>query len=177
MPQLHVAAVEACDRHGAERMFTLHPRRALDGLHLMSAGAVGFARGLNDTPKIAGVLAATEMLAPGLGTAVLAAVMAAGGLVAARGVARTLSFEITGMDEHEGLSANLVTAGLVLLASPLGLPVSTTHVSCGALFGIGASKGEARWKTIGTIAGAWTVTLPAAALLSALAALALNVVR
>jgi len=177
MPQLHVAAVEACDRHGGGRILTLDPRRALDGLHLVSAGAVGFARGLNDTPKIAGVLAATEMLAPGLGTAVLAAAMAAGGLVAAQGVARTLSIEITRMDEHEGLSANLVTAGLVLLASPLGLPVSTTHVSCGALFGIGASNGEARWKTIGTIAGAWTVTLPAAALLSALAALLLNVVR
>jgi len=70
-----------------------------------------------------------------------------------------------------------VTASLVLLASPLGLPVSTTHVSCGALFGIGVSNGEARWKTIGAIAGAWTVTLPAAAFLSALAALALNVVR
>jgi PiT family inorganic phosphate transporter len=81
------------------------------------------------------------------------------------------------MDEREGLSANLVTAILVLLASPLGLPVSTTHISCGALFGIGAWNGEARWKTIGAIASTWTVTLPAAALLSALAALALNGVR
>ena len=176
-PQFHVAAVEVCDRHGAGRILTLDPGRGLDGLHLASAGAVGFARGLNDTPKIAGVLAATEILAPGLGTAVLAAAMAAGGLVAARRVARTLSFEITRMDEHEALSANLVTAGLVLLASPLSLPVSTTHISCGALFGIGASNGEARWRTIATIAGAWTVTLPAAALLAALAALALNIVR
>jgi len=176
-PLLLVASVEACERHGAQRLLAVNPRRLLDGLHMVSAGAVGFARGLNDTPKIAGVLVATSTFAPGLGTAALAVVMAAGGLVAARRVARTLSFDITGMDEHEGLRANLVTAGLVLLASPLGLPVSTTHVSCGALFGIGASNGEARWKTIGTIAGAWTVTLPAAALFSALAALALNVVR
>jgi len=176
-PQLQVAALGDCERHGAQRLLTLNPRSFLDGLHLVSAGAVGFARGLNDTPKIAGVLVATHVLAPGLATPVLAAAMAIGGWAAARRVARTLSFDITGMDEREGLSANLVTAGLVLLASPLGLPVSTTHVSCGALVGIGASNGEARWKTIGAIVGAWTVTLPAAALLSALAALALNVIR
>ena len=175
--QLQVAAVAACERHGAQRLLTLNPRSLLDGLHLVSAGAVGFARGLNDTPKIAGVLVATPFLAPGLATPALAVAMAIGGWAAARRVARTLSFDITGMDEREGLSANLVTAGLVMLASPLGLPVSTTHVSCGALFGIGACNGEARWKAIGAIVGAWTVTLPAAALLSALAALALNFIR
>jgi len=174
---LHVDTVEACERHGARRIASIDPRRVLDGLHLVSAGAVGFARGLNDTPKIAGVLAATEVLAPGLGIGALALAMAAGGLAAARRVARTLSFDITGMDEREGLSANLVTAALVVIASPLGLPVSTTHVSCGALFGIGASNGEARWKTIGSIAGAWAITLPAAAALAALAAALLYAFR
>ena len=176
-PLLHVAAVEACERHGARRLFTLDPRRVLDGLHLVSAGAVGFARGLNDTPKIAGVIVASQVLSPDFAMALLAVAIAAGGLVAARAVARTLSFDITGMDEREGLSANLVTAALVVLASPFGLPVSTTHVSCGALFGIGASSGEARWRTIATIVSAWAVTLPAGALLAALAALALNAIR
>jgi PiT family inorganic phosphate transporter len=174
---LHVDPVEECERHGSTRIASVDPRRALDGLHVMSAGAVGFARGLNDTPKIAGVLAATQVLAPGLGIAALAMAMAAGGLAAARRVARTLSFDITRMDEQEGLSANLVTAALVVIASPLGLPVSTTHVSCGALFGIGAANGEARWKTIGSIAGAWAVTLPAGAALSALAASLLYAIR
>lgn len=173
-PQLHLAPVEDCERHGARPILTLEPRRLLDWLHFASAGAVGFARGLNDTPKIAGLLVATQALGAGLSTSALAAAMAIGGLVAARRVARTLSFEITGMDEREGLTANLVTSGLVVLASPLGLPVSTTHVSCGALVGIGASSGEARWKTIGTIAGAWAITLPAGALLSALAAAGLT---
>jgi PiT family inorganic phosphate transporter len=44
------------------------------------------------------------------------------------------------------------------------MPVSTTHVSCGALFGIGIANGQARWKTIRTILMAWLLTVPLAAL-------------
>jgi len=65
-------------------------------------------------------------------------------------------------------------AGTVLLATRFGVPVSTTHVSCGALFGIGAVTGKARWRTIGGIFAAWIGTLPLAAALAALAALLLG---
>lgn len=58
------------------------------------------------------------------------------------------------------------SALLVLFASRLGLPVSTTHVSCGALFGIGLVTQQARWMTIGRILVAWVTTLPVAALLA-----------
>jgi PiT family inorganic phosphate transporter len=81
-----------------------------------------------------------------------------------------MSHGITRMNHGQGFSANLVTAALVLAASRYGLPVSTTHVSCGALFGIGAVTGQARWKSIGTVLLAWVVTLPTAAILAALAA-------
>ena len=43
------------------------------------------------------------------------------------------------------------------------MPVSTTHVSCGSLFGIGLATGKAHWGTIGRILGAWVLTLPLAA--------------
>jgi PiT family inorganic phosphate transporter len=81
------------------------------------------------------------------------------------------------MNHGQGFSANLVTAALVTLASPLGLPVSTTHVSCGALFGIGLVNGEARAKTIAQILAAWVTTLPMAALLAAAAAGAASFLR
>jgi PiT family inorganic phosphate transporter len=45
--------------------------------------------------------------------------------------------------------------------------VSTTHVSCGSLFGIGTVTGQGHWKTIGGILLAWIVTLPLAGLLGA----------
>ena len=63
-----------------------------------------------------------------------------------------------------------MTTVLVLGASRLGVPVSTTHVSCGALFGLGAVTGQAQWKVVGSIVLAWLITLPVATVLAALAA-------
>ena len=79
-----------------------------------------------------------------------------------------MSQKITPLNPGQGLTANLITSMLVLAASPLGLPLSTTHVSCGALFGIGAVTRQARWKTIAGIFAAWLVTLPLAATLGAM---------
>jgi PiT family inorganic phosphate transporter len=146
---------------------------ALDHLHYLSAAAVGFARGLNDTPKIAALLLGASALAPSHGIVVVAVVMALGGLLSARRVAETMSHRISAMNHGQGFTANLVTAFLVIIASRWGLPVSTTHVSCGALFGIGTATGNARWRTIAAIAGAWLTTLPLAAALAATAFLLL----
>jgi PiT family inorganic phosphate transporter len=142
----------------------------LDGAHYLSAGAVSFARGLNDTPKIVALMVAAQAMDLRGGMVLVGLAMALGALLHARKVAETMSRKITPMNHGQGFSANLVTAALVLLASRLGLPVSTTHVSCGGLFGIGAVTRQARWKTIGSILLAWLITLPTAALISALAA-------
>jgi len=145
----------------------LRARPCLDALHYLSAGAVSFARGLNDTPKIAALLLVGEMVSPGTTLIGVGAAMAAGGLISARRVAETMSHKMTEMNPGQGFVANLVTAGLVIGASRLGLPVSTTHVSCGALFGIGAVTGQGHWGVIGRIVGAWVITLPAAGVLGA----------
>lgn len=91
--------------------------------------------------------------------------MAAGGLIQSRRVAETLAHKITGMNHGQGLTANLITSLVVIFASKLGMPVSTTHVSSGALFGIGAVNGRARWGVIARIVMAWVITLPVAAAL------------
>lgn len=144
-------------------------QRLLDGCHLVTAGAVSFARGVNDTPKIAALLlvAAPMGLTGGPALIVVGVVIAVGGLLAARRVAATMSYGITSMNDGQAFTANFATAALVLVASRFGVPVSTTHVSVGALFGIGVSGGAARWKTIGTILLSWVAILPLAALLAA----------
>lgn len=140
----------------------------IDGLHFLSAGAVSFARGMNDTPKLVALMILCAPLLQGAPSFVLIAlVMATGGLLGARRVAETMSQKITAMNPGQGFTANLITSGLVIAASPLGLPVSTTHVSCGALFGIGAVTRQAQWKMIGGIVLAWLCILPLAALLAA----------
>ena len=153
---------------GSRRAGDARPRsRSLDGLHLLSGGFVSFARGLNDTPKILGLLAGASVVTPVVGVLLITGVMAAGGLLAARRVAQTLARRITPMSPEEGLIGNAATAALVIGASRLGFPVSTTHVSTGSIFGIGANSGGLRWRAAGEIAAAWVITLPLAALLSA----------
>jgi len=78
-----------------------------------------------------------------------------------------MSERITTLSHGQGFTANLVTAFLVIVASRWGLPVSTTHVSCGSLFGMGVVTKQARWATIRTILLAWFGTLPLAALIAA----------
>jgi len=154
----------------------LRARLVLDALHYLSAGAVSFARGVNDTPKIAALLLVGEMVAPGTALTGVGVVIAAGGLIGARRVAQTMSHRVTEMNPGQGFVANFVTASLVIGASGLGLPVSTTHVSCGSLFGIGAVTRQAHWKTIATILLAWVTTLPLAAALGLAFALAFRAV-
>jgi PiT family inorganic phosphate transporter len=164
---LHVGDGDQCIERYRGRLAGVAAQTVLDRLHYASAAAVGFARGLNDTPKIAALLLGVEVLNPGHGILVVAVAIAFGGLLGARRVAETMSHRITTMNHGQGFTANLITAFLVIVASRWGVPVSTTHVSCGALFGLGATTGQARWRTIAAIALAWVVTLPVAAALAA----------
>jgi PiT family inorganic phosphate transporter len=156
----------ALDRYEG-RVLGIDAQQILDTLHFVSAGAVSFARGLNDTPKIVAFTVTTGVLGLKLNIGLVAIVMALGGILSAKKVAETMSHRITGMNHGQGFTANLITAILVIFASKMGVPVSTTHVSCGSLFGIGLVNGKANWKIIGGIVSAWVLTLPIAALLSA----------
>src|SRR6266542_4209510 len=100
------------------------------------------------------------------GFAAVAIAMAIGGLLNARRVAGTMSRKITAMNHGQGFSANLTTAILVVSASLFGLPVSTTHVSVGSLFGIGLTTGKANLRMMSAIVLSWLVTLPCAAILA-----------
>lgn len=145
-----------------------HRTRTLDALHFLSAGAVSFARGLNDTPKMAALLLGVGWLQGSAGMILVAVAMAAGGLISTGRVAETLAHKITGMNPGQGFAANLATALLVTTASITGLPVSTTHVSVGALLGIGIITRQAKWRTVIPVLAAWVITLPCAALLAGL---------
>ena len=146
-----------------------HRTRTLDTLHFLSAGAVGFARGLNDTPKIAALLGGVSFCTGEKGIFLVAVAMTLGGLISARRVAETLSHKITDMNPGQGFTANLTTSMLVIAGSVYGLPLSTTHVSVGSLLGIGIITRQARWNTAIPVLLAWVITLPCAAVLAAIA--------
>lgn len=157
-----------CVEQYSGKLLGISGQTLINGLHYLSAGTVSFARGLNDTPKIVGLLLVVEALHIQLGMLAIATAMALGGLLNARKVAVTMSRKIARMNDGQALTANLVTGLLVILASRYGLPVSTTHVSVGAIGGIGLANGSAARGAIGGILASWVLTLPIAAALAAL---------
>jgi PiT family inorganic phosphate transporter len=168
-PTLTVSLADpvTCTQRYAGRVFGMNAGRMLDALHFMSAGAVSFARGLNDTPKIAALLLVAGALDIRWGLVAVAGAMAVGGLLSARKVADTMSHKITGMNPGQGFAANLSTALLVATASVHGLPVSTTHVSVGSLLGMGVVTRQAHGRPVAGVLASWLVTLPCAALFAA----------
>ena len=136
--------------------------RSMDNLHIFSAMTICFARGVNDTPKLTALLLAAHTLQPNTSIAMVGLTMAIGGLLFAKRVAKTMSQSITKMNHTQGLTANLITASLVLVASKFGLPVSTTHVSVGSIIGVGAGARTLDQNTLRNILLSWVVTLPLA---------------
>jgi PiT family inorganic phosphate transporter len=163
---LTVDEQENCRERYAGSMLGLSAQQIMDGAHFLSAGVVSFARGLNDTPKIVALLLLLKWMDVRWGFFAVAMTMAIGGLLNARRVAETMSHKITAMNHGQGLSANLTTGMLVILASFFGLPVSTTHVSVGALFGIGVVTAQANPRVMTNIVLSWLITLPCAALIA-----------
>jgi len=145
----------------------INPQKLLDFLHFLSSGIVSFARGLNDTPKIVGLLIVINAIDIKLGMVVIAVAMAIGGLLNAKKVGEVMSKKITPMNSGQGFTANLITGLLVTTASIHGLPVSTTHVSVGSIFGISTATKKADLKVIRNILLSWLLTLPIAAICSA----------
>jgi PiT family inorganic phosphate transporter len=170
VPMLSVCMDEQsqCAQRYAGRFLGIGCQQAMDAAHFLSAGVVSFARGLNDTPKMAALLLVLPALGARWSLVAVAVAIAVGGLLSARRVAETMSHKITAMNHGQGFSANLTTGLLVLAASLFGLPVSTTHVSVGSLFGIGLTSRQADFRVMRNILLSWLVTLPCAALLGAL---------
>jgi PiT family inorganic phosphate transporter len=85
-------------------------------------------------------------------------------------IIKTMGTRIISMDPAQGFIAQSTGAAVILAASSVGYPLSTTHVVSGAITGAGAAKrlSAVRWGVAGDIVRAWVMTLPAAAAIAAL---------
>jgi PiT family inorganic phosphate transporter len=77
-------------------------------------------------------------------------------------VVKTMGFRVTALQPVHGFAANLSAAGVIEVASHLGIPVSTTHCASSAIMGVGATKrfSAVRWGVAGNIVAAWILTFP-----------------
>ena len=89
-------------------------------------------------------------------------------------VIQTVGTNLAKMHPASGFSAELAAAAVVMGASTMGLPVSSTHTLVGAVLGIGIVNRDTNWALMKPIGLAWVITLPVAATLSAISFLVLN---
>ena len=164
-PSFLLASDAACER--LQTPVRVSVLRSMDRLHVLSGMSICFARGVNDTPKLTALLVAAHILNAQASIAAIGVAMAVGGILFGRQVAETMSQRVTRMDHAQGLAANLITAALVLFASKLGMPVSTTHVAVGSIAGVGASAKTLNWRALRNILLSWVATLPLALVIAA----------
>jgi PiT family inorganic phosphate transporter len=157
-----------------------HVERIFRYLQVMTAATVAFAHGSNDVANavgpVAGVLAALKTGTLASKAGVPFGVLVLGGVGIVIGLATwgykvilTIGSRITELTCTRGFSAELSTAITILLASRLGLPISTTHVIVGAVVGVGFARGMAalNLQVLRDIVYSWILTVPVAAALAA----------
>ncbi|MBK1733982.1 phosphate permease [Halorhodospira abdelmalekii] len=150
-------------------------------LMIITACAMAFAHGSNDVANAIGPVAAVVAtvssgeLQPEAPVPLWLLVLGAAGIVAGllmlgRHVIATVGRNITQLTPSRGFACNLATAGTVVTASSIGMPISTTHTLVGAVLGVGLARGLAAidLRVVGTVFMSWLVTLPAGAILAVL---------
>lgn len=154
-------------------------------LQVFTASGFAFSHGSNDIANAIGPFAAIlEILRTGVVESsspvpILAMITFGVALVVGlwfigKEVIQTVGHNLTNIHPASGFAAELSAAAVVMMASVLGLPVSSTHILIGAVLGIGIVNHQANWGLMKPIALAWVITLPAAAILSAISFLALR---
>jgi PiT family inorganic phosphate transporter len=161
-------------------------KRREDGFRwgqIATASLVALSHGTNDAQKTMGVIALAlittghltgNVKADGLPFWVILSCALAIGLGTYIGgwrVIRTLGKGLVEIESPQGLAAEASSAAIILSSSAAGMALSTTHVATGSILGSGVGKpgAQVRWAVAGRMALAWLVTLPAAAIVGALA--------
>jgi len=149
---------------------------------IFSSSLVALAHGTNDAQKTMGVITLT-LIAAGLQTAgsgpelwvviSCALAIAIGTYSGGWRIIRTLGRGLTEVKPAQGFAAETSTAATILASSHLGFALSTTQVASGSVIGSGLGRrgSSVRWGTAGRIATGWLLTLPAAGIVGAVAAL------
>jgi PiT family inorganic phosphate transporter len=147
---------------------------------IASSGLLALSHGTNDAQKTMGVItlalvahgdiSANSFHVPAWVVIASATAIAVGTFSGGWRIIRTLGARIVKMDPAQGFAAQAAGATVILAASSVGYPLSTTHVISGGIMGAGAGKrlSAVRWGVAGNIVTGWVLTLPAAAVFGAL---------
>jgi PiT family inorganic phosphate transporter len=160
----------------------MHPVRVgstFRRLQIISSAAMAFSHGQNDAQKSMGIITLALIGAKAIPAKAdvplwvmlsCATAMALGTSAGGWRIIRTMGHKIIRLEPVNGFAAETSGAAVIMTASHFGMPVSTTHVIAGSIFGVGASKriSAVRWQVAQTMVTAWIITIPAAATIGAL---------
>lgn len=148
-------------------------------LQLVSAALYSFSHGTNDAQKTMGIITPLLFSIGYFGAAadpnnlpvplwvILAAhaAIALGTLSGGWRIVKTMGYGITRLRPVHGFSAEAASAGTIIAASAGGIPVSTTHVICSSIMGVGTTMGvgSVKWGIARRIVWAWVLTIPISA--------------
>ncbi len=150
-------------------------------LQLVSAGMYSLGHGGNDAQKTIGIIwmlliatgyaSAADKLPPAWVIWSCYIAIALGTMFGGWRIVKTMGQKITKLKPVGGFCAETGGAITLFLASGLGIPVSTTHTITGAIVGVGSTRraSAVRWGVAGNIVWAWVFTIPASALMAAVA--------
>ena len=156
-------------------------------LQLLSASIFSYSHGTNDAQKVMGIIAVVlygtvwagrPFHVPVWVVLLCHAAIAAGTFFGGWRIVKTMGNKLTKLQPIHGFCAETGGGVTILALAELGIPVSTTHTITGAIVGVGSTRGAraVRWGVAGRIVWAWVLTIPAAALVAALAAVVLRAV-
>jgi len=153
-------------------------RKIFKHLQIASACFVALSHGLNDAQKSMGLItlglfAGGYLSEPHIPLWVILSCAVMIGLGTASGgfrIIKTMAFSITKITPVQGFAAEATSSLVILGASLMGMPISSTHVIAGGITGVGTAKSfqSVRWDTPQRLLLAWVLTLPGAGIVGAL---------
>jgi len=159
-----------------------HPstlNRGFRKLQILSAAVMAFSHGSNDAQKSMGVITMALVSYGVIQTFYIpiwvilscATAMAFGTAVGGWRIIKTVGSDFVKLQPVHGFCAETSSAGVILTASALGIPISTTHVITSAILGVGLSQGRRKvnWIVGARIVWAWVLTIPSSAVASYIA--------
>ena len=161
------------------RRATKRVKRPIRGAEWVMSAALSFGHGANDGQKAMGVIAALLLASGHLETLTVplwvkvacGAALTLGTAMGGWRIIRTIGRRIFRLAPIDGFASQTASAAVVLPATYLGAPVSTTQVVASSVVGVGGGQRRwhhVRWTVVRSIAFAWLLTLPAAAALGAI---------
>lgn len=150
-----------------------HPgamRRTFGKLQILSAAFMAFSHGSNDGQKFIGAFTLALMLGGVLQGFVVSwwvillcsVVMGVGTSVGGWRIIRTMGVRMVALQPYQGFAAETGAGAAIVLASSLGIPLSTTHTINTSIMGVGAARrlSAVRWGVVGSVVAAWVLTFP-----------------